>query len=342
MSPFDRFPRIRLGHLPTPFERLERLGSAIGLQTLLVKRDDCTGLGGGGNKIRKLEFLLGAAVDAGAVAVVTGGAAQSNHARQTAAAAARLGLSCHLVLTAPPGSRGVNYAENGNRLLDDLFGAQVSNAPPDADLNAAIALRADTLRSRGKNACALPVGGSNGCGALGYVAAGWEIAEDLRRTNSTVSRVVLASGSGGTQAGLLLGFALAGLDIPVEGISVGSSGDRQRRKIADCLAEVEVLMGCPGRVPPGAIRVHDGYVGAAYGEPTPAMVAAVRLAARTEGLLLDPVYTGKAMAGVADLARRGLIAADELVLFLHTGGAAALSAYDAAFREPPQEDKRRP
>jgi L-cysteate sulfo-lyase len=333
MVAFDKLPRIRLGHLPTPLERLDRLGRALGLSTLLVKRDDCTGLGGGGNKIRKLEFLLGAAIDAGAVAVVTGGALQSNHARQTAAAAARLGLSCHLVLTVPTSTRSANYARNGNRLLDHLFGAQVSVVPPDTDLSAAIAAHADTLSARGHKAFPIPVGGSNGSGALGYVAAGWEIAEDLRKTRSVVSRIVLATGSGGTQAGLLLGLALAGVDIVVDGVSVGATGDRQKKKIADCLAEVEALLGCPGLVPQSAIRVHSGYVGAGYGEPTPAMISAVGLAASTEGLLLDPVYTGKAMAGLADLARRGEIAAGEPVLFLHTGGAVALFAYDAAFQQ---------
>jgi D-cysteine desulfhydrase family pyridoxal phosphate-dependent enzyme len=328
MVAFDKLPRIKLGHLPTPLERLDRLGRALGLRTLLVKRDDCTGLGGGGNKIRKLEFLLGAAIDAGAVAVVTGGALQSNHARQTAAAAARLGLSCHLVLTV-----SANYARNGNRLLDDLFGAQVSVVPSDTDLSAAIAAHADTLSARGHKAFPIPVGGSNGSGALGYVAAGWEIAEDLRKTRSVVSRIVLATGSGGTQAGLLLGLALAGVDIVVDGVSVGATEDRQKKKIVDCLAEVEALLGCRAVVPQGAIRVHSGYVGAAYGEPTPAMISAVGLAASTEGLLLDPVYTGKAMAGLADLTRRGEIPAGEPVLFLHTGGAVALFAYDAAFHQ---------
>jgi L-cysteate sulfo-lyase len=333
------FPRIRLGHLPTPFEPHDRLAAAVGLSSLLVKRDDCTGLGAGGNKVRKLEFLLGAALEAGIDTVVTGGGVQSNHAQQAAAAAARLGVCCHLVLAAPQAYDGTSYRENGNRLLDDLLGAQVCVVHAGADLNHAIIDRADQLTAEGRRACAIPVGGSNGRGALGYVAAGLEIADDLRRCGKTASRIVLATGSGGTQAGLLLGLALANLDVPVDGISVGSPKVQQLRRVTNCLSEVEMLLGCVGRVSRQAIRVHDGYVGAAYGDPTIAMIKAVRLAGGA-GLLLDPVYTGKAMAGLLDLTARGVIAGNETVLFLHTGGAASLFAYDAAFRSSGANERR--
>jgi L-cysteate sulfo-lyase len=328
MTPFETFPRVRFSHLPTPIERLNRLGSAIGLSALLIKRDDCTGLGTGGNKARKLEFLLGAAIEMEADIIVTGGAVQSNHARQAAAAAARYGISCHLILTAPPPSRGLNYAKNGNRLLAELFGAHVSHVSPDVELNTSIVAEADRLSADGHRAYAIPVGGSNGRGALGYLAAGFEIANQLRYSGDVVSRIVLATGSGGTQAGLLLGLALAGLNIPVDGISVGAKSGPQTGRVRACLRELEALLGCYGRVPLEAVRVHDDYIGTAYGEPTEAMIQAVRFTASTEGLLLDPVYTGKAMAGLADLTRRGVVPTTDSVLFLHTGGVAALFAYD--------------
>jgi 1-aminocyclopropane-1-carboxylate deaminase/D-cysteine desulfhydrase-like pyridoxal-dependent ACC family enzyme len=216
-------------------------------------------------------------------------------------------------------------------LLADLFGAHVSHVSPDVELNTSIAAEADRLTANGHRAYAIPVGGSNARGALGYLAAGFEIANQLRNSGDAVSRIVLATGSGGTQAGLLLGLALAGLSIPVNGISVGAKQGPQTEKVCACLRELEALLGCYGRVPLKAVCVHDDYVGTAYGEPTEAMIQAVRLAASTEGLLLDPVYTGKAMAGLADLIRRGVLPTTDSVLFLHTGGSAALFAYDTIF-----------
>lgn len=324
-----RFPRLALGHGATPIDALPRLGAALGVD-LFVKRDDCTGLGGGGNKVRKLEFLLGDALDKGCDTVLTAGALQSNHARITAAAAARLGLSCELLLSEPADPRGPAYGASGNRLLDDLFGAQVQILPPDTDSGPALAARADALRAAGARPYVIPVGGSNALGTLGYLAAALEIADPSIAGAFDV--IVLPSGSGGTQAGLALAAALLGAPWQVWGISVGRLADAQGEIIRALGSACCSLIGrsIPDPLP---ITVFDGARGPGYGRPDLSTRAAMWDAARREGLLLDPVYTAKAMAGLSMLIGTDAVPKGARVLFWHTGGAPAIFSYPGLFQE---------
>jgi D-cysteine desulfhydrase family pyridoxal phosphate-dependent enzyme len=328
-----RFPRVSLGHLPTPLERMDRLRAALGTDcpTLLVKRDDCTGLATGGNKTRKLEFLMGDALAKGAGAIVTFGAVQSNHARQTAAAAAKLGLPCDLVLMEMVARSSEAYRHSGNVLLDRLLGARVHASTPEA-----AAARLETVTAEhaaaGRGVYVVPVGGSNAVGALGYAAAFDEIAMQARSMEVVIDAIVHASSSGGTQAGLVVGAALANSTTRIMGVNVykKSGGDIAASVHGLALDTMQLIGGDFGALS-SRIHVIDGYQGEAYGIPTDAMREAVELVARTEGLLLDPVYAGKAMAALIGHVRRAKFTRDQTIVFLHTGGTAALSAYPDAF-----------
>jgi L-cysteate sulfo-lyase len=300
---------------------------------LWVKRDDCTGLAFGGNKTRKLEYLLADAQLRGATTLLTAGGVQSNHARQTAAAAARVGLGCELFLEQVEGISEADYSHSGNLLLDQLLGARLHRLPAGQDLDAAMALRAQTLSTSGQVPYVMPVGGSNAIGAMGYVDCGLELAQQLQQYQLSFDAIVLATGSAGTQAGLLAGLALAGIDIPVLGVTVSRSSDEQCQKVLALLHEVQGLLE-QSELHEDHVICFDKYYGSAYGDPTPQMVEAVRLAASLEGLLLDPVYSGKAFAGLLDLVRHGYFDTSERVLFLHTGGAPGLFAYSECLSEP--------
>ena len=326
-SHLSRFPRLELIQGATPLEKLERLSAHQG-RDIWIKRDDLTALALGGNKVRKLEYLAADALRAGADTLVTAGAIQSNHVRQTAALAARLGLGCVALLENPIDSRDRNYLTNGNRLLLDLFDAQVESVAaldaPQAQLQAL----ADRLRSSGKRPYVVPIGGSNALGALGYVRAGLELAAQIAASGQRFAAVVLASGSAGTQAGLALALAHTLPQVPVIGVTVSRRSEDQQPKVQTLLEECAALLGVEL---PAACRVQlwDDYFGPRYGEPNDATLAAIRLLARLEGLLLDPVYTGKAMDGLLDgIALQRF--ADGPLLFLHTGGAPALFAYHSA------------
>ena len=328
----EDIPRVRLIHGPTPLEPLARLRERIGGPRLWIKRDDCTGLATGGNKSRKLEYLLAAAEAEGADRVLTFGALQSNHARQTAAACARRGLGCDLVL-APTVPRAVDgYERAGNLLLDDLLGAAVHRVPPGGD---AMALAREILAGHaeaGRRCVLVPTGGSNAVGALGYVRCAAEIAADFRGRGLYPQAVVHASSSGGTQAGHVAGFALEGLATRVVGVNTWTRDVEGQRATIRTLAEEVLGRLAPGQgLDPGAVEIEDGQLGEGYGVPTTAMVEAVRLLARTEGVLLDPVYSGKGMAGLLAMIRRGAFDEDDDVVFVHTGGAAALGVYTSAF-----------
>lgn len=323
-----RFPRIRLGHGPTPLEPMDRLRARLGGgPRLLVKRDDCTGLATGGNKTRKLEFLMGAAKAAGADIVVTQGAVQSNHVRQTAAAAARCGLRCEALLERRVATEDAEYADNGNVLLDRLFDARLHLRPGGGDMNAAARAHADALRSAGARPYFIPGGGSNPTGALGYVDCALELAVQASREGVAIDWIVHATGSTGTQAGLIAGLHGISSDIKVLGVSVRQPRERQEAAVHALACETAELLGLHTPPPREAVRVIDTQVGGGYGVPTAAMVEAVETTARDEGLLLDPVYSGKGMAGLFACVREGFFAADETVVFLHTGGSAALFAY---------------
>lgn len=320
-----RFARIRLAHLPTPLEPLPRLSEELGLD-LWIKRDDCTGLAGGGNKTRKLEFLLGAAFEQDADTLVTQGAVQSNHVRQTAAAAAAHGLACEIILEERTGSKATDYVGNGNVLLDRLFGATLRTVPGGTDMVAELEKTADEVRARGGKPYVIPGGGSNPIGALGYVDCAREIVVQADEMDLEVHRIVTATGSAGTHAGLVAGLAVMGADIPVLGIGVRAPKDRQEANVFKLAEETAALLGQPGRVTREMVVADCDYVGEGYGLIDQGVIDALTLAARLDGIVLDPVYSGKAMKGLIALARAGQFKG-ETVVFLHTGGAQGLFGY---------------
>jgi L-cysteate sulfo-lyase len=333
LGALDRIERSRLAHLPTPLEALPRLGAALGGPRLLVKRDDCTGLALGGNKTRKLEFLMADALALGADTVITTGGVQSNHVRQTAAAAARLGLACELVLTRVVPWGGADYERSGNIQLDRLCGARVHLHAGDTDRTAAMESLAESLRRTGARPYLIPTGGSNATGALGYAAAAGELAEQASRQGVSIAAVVHASSSGGTQAGLTAGFAALDPAVRIIGIDVDAHPDAVAAEVTRLAGEVWTRLGLRGDFPADTVVVEPGYAGEAYGVPTAAMAEAVRRTARLEGLILDPVYSGKAMAGLIGLIEAGAFGADDCVVFLHTGGTPALFPYRQALED---------
>ena len=320
-----RFPRVRLAHLPTPLEPAPRLSEALGID-LWIKRDDCTGLAGGGNKTRKLEFLLGDAFECGADTLVTQGAVQSNHVRQTAAAAAAHGLACEVILEERTGSKATDYVGNGNVLLDRLFGATLRTVPGGTDMVAELEKTAAEVRARGGKPYVIPGGGSNPVGALGYVDCAREIVVQADEMDLEVHRIVTATGSAGTHAGLVAGLAVMGADIPVLGIGVRAPKDRQEANVFKLAEETAALLGQPGRVTREQVVADCDYVGEGYGLIDQGVIDALTLAARLDGIVLDPVYSGKAMKGLIALARAGQFKG-ETVVFLHTGGAQGLFGY---------------
>ncbi|MGE0311868.1 MAG: D-cysteine desulfhydrase [Lautropia sp.] len=326
-----RFPRLRLGHLPTPIERLPRLSDALGGPEIWIKRDDCTGLAAGGNKVRKLEYLMAEALEQRADTVLTQGAIQSNHARQTAAAAARLGLKCHLLLENRIASRDPQYLHNGNVLLDVLCGATYETRAAGVDMNRELESVAERFRADGAKVYAIVGGGSNPTGALGYVQCALELQSQLVDAGLRVDAIVHASGSGGTQAGLVTGLRASSSRIPVLGIGVRLPREPQELNVFRLAEATAARLGLPGLVERSDIVANCDYVGSGYGIPTPDAIAAVRMVAELEGVLLDPVYTGKAMAGLIDLVRRNRFTREQRVLFLHTGGSVALFGYGSAF-----------
>lgn len=329
----SRFPRVRLCHSPTPLEPMERLSALLGGPRLFIKRDDCTGLATGGNKTRKLDFLMGAALAEGADLVITQGAVQSNHVRQTAAAAAKLGLDCRILLERRVPAVAPDYETTGNAFLDRLFGAEIAFRPTGVDMNAECEALAAQARSTGRKPYVIPGGGSNPTGALGYVGCALELLGQANDTGLRIDRLVHATGSAGTQAGLLVGLEGCNAGIPVLGISVRAPRDRQEESVHRLAMATADLLGLGQGVARDKVVADDGYVGPGYGQPTDAMVEAIDLTARHEGILLDPVYSGKGMAGLIGLIRLGAFAPDENIVFLHTGGAAALFAYQDLFRQ---------
>ncbi|MBK6787477.1 MAG: D-cysteine desulfhydrase [Betaproteobacteria bacterium] len=326
-----RFPRIRFGHLPTPLEPMENLSRVLGGPRLWIKRDDCTGLSTGGNKTRKLEFLMAEAVAQKADVVITQGATQSNHARQTAAAAVRLGMRCHILLEDRTGSTDPSYTDNGNVLLDHLHGATVERRAGGSDMQAEMQVLATKLAEAGHRPYVIPGGGSNPLGALGYVNAALELVNQSTERGLHIDHLVHATGSAGTQAGLVVGLQALNSPIRLLGVGVRAPRERQEAMVHDLGCRAWDLLGLRGQLSREAVAANCDYVGDGYGVPTPGMVEAVTLLARTEGLLLDPVYSGKGMAGLIDMIRKGRFTKNENVVFLHTGGSVALFGYPGAF-----------
>jgi L-cysteate sulfo-lyase len=331
----SRFPRLHLAHLPTPLEPMPRISEHLGGPNLWIKRDDCTGLSSGGNKTRKLEFLMADAVERGADSIITQGATQSNHARQSCAAAARLGMESHILLEDRTGFHDDAYTLNGNVLLDQLHGATISLRPADSDMNAEMELLAQQLRDDGKKPYIIPGGGSNEIGALGYVNAAFEMTHQANERSLRIDHLVHATGSAGTQAGLVVGMQAMNSGIPVYGVSVRAPKAKQEENVFGLAQRTLDFMGlAQSLVPRDSVVANSDYVGDGYGLPTDSMVEAVKMLAAYEGILLDPVYSGKGFAGLIDLIRKGHFKKDENVVFLHTGGSVSLFAYPKTFNLP--------
>ena len=325
-----RFKRVNLCHQPTALEKMPRLTKALNGPNLWIKRDDCTGLATGGNKTRKLEFLMADALDAGADIIVTQGAVQSNHVRQTAAAACKLGLDCYALLERRVPKKGDDYEQTGNVLFDNIFNTHIEFRETGLDMNAEALAVTDRLRAEGRKPYFIPGGGSNKIGALGYVSTAQELLQQCAAMTLKPKLVVLATGSAGTHAGLLAGFHAMKCDMPILGISVRQPKEIQIENVYRLAIKTAAQL-TDETLSRDKVIVDDGYVGEGYGIPTAAMVAATNMVARNEGILLDPVYSGKGMAGLIGQIKTGQITDEGDVIFLHTGGAASLFAYEDLF-----------
>ncbi|MGC9398208.1 MAG: D-cysteine desulfhydrase family protein [Anaerolineae bacterium] len=314
-----RLAPLPLGHFPTPLAPLKRLSKALDGPEIWIKRDDLSGLGGGGNKVRKLRYLVAEALRQEADVIMTTGAQQSNHARQTAGVAAHLGVDCVLVLGGEAPS-----SPQGNYLLDRCFGAEVRWAG-DRPLMSALQEEAGALRAEGRRPYVIPYGGSNALGACGYVEAAVEWREQTQ--GLSFNAIVVASSSGGTQAGLAVALQALGIPTRVVGISIGYDAATLRQRLADIAANLRSRLDLDAVPGAEAFVVVDAYLGGGYGVVGALERDAIRALARHEGLLADPVYTGRALGGLMDLVRQGYFERDARVLFWHTGGAPGLYAY---------------
>ncbi|MDY4376175.1 D-cysteine desulfhydrase [Pectobacterium carotovorum] len=329
-----RFPRLSLGHFPTPLEALPNLSAYLGGPTIYIKRDDATGLATGGNKTRKLEFLLADAQQQGADVIITQGATQSNHVRQTIAAAAKLGLKTKVLLEKRVEDYGEDYQRSGNVLLDNLLGGEIiDHLPAGTDMQQAMETLAESLRKEGLKPYVIPGGGSSPVGALGYVACAEELLFQSSQQRLRIDHIVHATGSTGTQTGLVTGLVATNSQIPLLGISVRAPKAKQEENVYALAQRTWQLLGIPGALPRSAVQVNSDYVGKGYGIPTEGTLEALRLLAQLEGILLDPVYSGKGMAGLIDLIRQGHFRADENIVFIHTGGSAGLFGYRQLFEQ---------
>lgn len=327
---FEKLERVTLCHQPTAIEFLPRLSKELGIN-LHIKRDDCTGLAGGGNKTRKLEYLIGEAKAQGADTLITVGGIQSNHARQTAAAAAKFGLSCELVLEDVEGTVKQDYYANGNVLLDKILGAKIHLVEKGVDcINYANELE-KRLNDAGKKPFVIPLGGSSVIGSMGYVRCANEIADQIKESKQTIDKVIIATGSAGTQAGLLAGFIAASINIPVIGMCVSQDAQTKEALVNSLLSDALAFLNIETKLSSDCVITDDAYVGEGYGIHTTQGIEAIQLCAQLEGILLDPVYTAKGMAGLIDYCRKGIIKQNENILFIHTGGSQGLFAYSEIF-----------
>jgi D-cysteine desulfhydrase family pyridoxal phosphate-dependent enzyme len=322
--PLDALPRVPLANLPTPIGRLPRLSAALGGPQIWIKRDDLTGLAFGGNKTRKLELLLAEAQAEGACTLVTTGAVQSNHCRQTAAAAAKAGMACVLVLAGSPPEQ-----TSGNLLLDSLVGAELVYTRG-RDRDATLQETVEQLQADGRNPYRIPYGGSSPRGAAAYALA----LSELLDQGLDFDRIVFATSSGGTQAGLIAGAVIHGYRGRITGISVDQPASVVKASVAKLASETGGLLGHPTTVSADEVEVVDDFLGGGYGVMGELERQAILTFARQEGILLDPVYTGRAAGGMLELIRSGAIARDERVLFWHTGGTPALFAYASQLVQP--------
>ena len=322
-----RFPRRRYTEGRTPIEKLERLSASLGGPDIYIKRDDLLGLAGGGNKTRKLEFLVADAIAQGCDTLITVGAVQSNHCRLTLAAAVKDGLKCRLLLEQRV-AKSYNPQASGNNFLFRLLGVEeIKVVDAGTDLAKTMEQMAEDVARRGGKAYIIPGGGSNPLGALGYVACAEEILAQTFDLGLRLDHIVCASGSAGTHAGLITGLVGNNANIPLTGINVRRPRDEQEPMVHKLAEQTAAALCVRGGVPREAITALGDWVGPGYSLPSPEMVEAVRMLAQMEGILLDPVYTGKAMAGLIALVRKGVFKKGQNVLFVHTGGSPALYAY---------------
>jgi len=329
--PLNQFSKFKIAHTPTPLEPLSNLSRHTERPHLYIKRDDCTGLATGGNKVRQLEFQLGQTLEAGCTAVLVSGAIQSNMVRCTAAAAAKLGISCHVFLSDITGLIGDRHQKSGNILLNNLFGALVHTYPKetsDEEIYRAMKQKAAQLNEEGHKPHIIQSSSNHPpYGSLGYVEAAEEITVQLKKMNIQKATIVVASGSGTTQAGLILGAkASDDIEIDIYGICVRREKARQEERLTQILQGLEMLLGCPGTATAEDISLSDDHLDSSYGMLGETTKEAILLGAREEGILLDPVYTGKAFAGFLDLARRS-DHSHRALIFLHTGGFPVIFAY---------------
>jgi len=324
----EKFERIKLGHFPTPIEHLKNISKYLGGPNIFIKRDDCTGLATGGNKTRKLEFLIPDAIKNKAELIVTVGAVQSNHARQTAAACTLMGLKCLIILEQRVKDPPEIYMSSGNVFLDKLYGADIKICPKNDNFLEYYEKIVEDLKSKGTNVYFIPGGGSNAIGALGYVECLNEIIKENNKYN--FSHIIHATGSAGTQAGLLAGRKYFNCNIPVIGICIRYDKATQVNKVYTEAKKTCERLQC-SVLDKSEVVVYDEYIGPGYGEPSDGMIEATKLLAKKEGILLDPVYSGKGFAGLMGLIKNKKLTKNDNVLFIHTGGAVSLSAYEWAF-----------
>jgi L-cysteate sulfo-lyase len=306
---------------------MPRLSKALGGPNIYIKRDDCTGLATGGNKTRKLEFSMGEAVSLGADTIVTVGAVQSNHVRQTAAAACKLGLKCEVLLENRVIDPSDDYMLSGNVFLDRIYGANIREYDKGTDFNAEMDAVAEEVRADGGKPYIIPGGASNVVGALGYVNCAAELLAQANDSGLVIDHIIHATGSAGTQAGLLVGLNAMHSNIPLLGIGVNIDQEAQEKKVFDLSIDTAEFIGAPGIVAREDVIANCEYVGDGYGIPTRSMNDAVLMLARLEGILADPVYSGKGLAGLFDLVSKGFFGDADNIVFIHTGGSAALFAY---------------
>jgi L-cysteate sulfo-lyase len=323
----SKFPRVRFAHLPTPLEYMPNLSRLLNGPEIWIKRDDCTGMSTGGNKSRKLEFLMAEAREQGADLVITQGATQSNHARQTAAFAARMGMDCHIILEDRTNKTDHDYVDNGNVFLDYLHGATVEHVPSNPDMNGELAKVGEKFKTQGRKPYLIPGGGSNATGALGYVNCAIELVAQANDMGLRIDHLVHATGSAGTQAGLVAGLCGIRSGVPLLGIGVRAPKEKQEDNVYKLAVATCEKLGILGAVNRADVVANCDYIGNGYGFPAQDTVEAIKLLAKQEGILLDPVYSGKGMAGLIDLIKKGYFKKGENVVFLHTGGSVGLFAY---------------
>ncbi len=323
-----KFPRRRYTEGQTPIEKLENFSKALGGPTIYIKRDDLLGLTSGGNKTRKLEFLMADAIAKGADTILTCGAVQSNHCRLTLAAAVKEGLKCQLILEERV--KGSYKPEgSGNNFLFNLLGVEDTFVVPGGtDMMGELEKLAAKLNAEGRKTYIVPGGGSNPIGSTGYVACAEEIMAQLFDKGINIDHMVIPSGSAGTHAGIITGLVGVNANIPVTGVSVNRNKELQTNAVWNLAKGTAERVGVAAEITKDMIQVTDEYVGPGYSVPSDEMVEAVQLLARTEGILLDPVYTGKVMAGLIGMVRKGKFKKEDNILFLHTGGSPALYAYE--------------